>query len=288
VPTPIRTAGAILALTACLPTPHPLHAETFDTCAGFIDSLPATISTQGTWCLRKDLSTSIADGTAITISANNVTIDCNGYKIGGLAAGNGSLAYGISAIGRQNATVRNCTIRGFRFGVAMGAGASHLVEDNRFDNNLQAAILIYSPDSIARRNLVYDTGGLAGEKQVHAIEVNGDILDNRVANLYADEPGGTLIGIYATGEGAIVRGNTVSGFHMAAAQGGSVATAYGIFLQQARNRASDNHLSAHVPVPGYGIHALEPGSFCIGNTVANFIDAAIHPDCIRVGNLTAP
>src|SRR5690606_14995164 len=61
-------------------------ADDYDACAGFIDSVPATITSQGVWCLRKDLSTAIASGSAITIATNNVTIDCNGFKLGGLAA----------------------------------------------------------------------------------------------------------------------------------------------------------------------------------------------------------
>ena len=65
------------------------------------------------WCLRHDLSTSIVSGQAIDIQANNVAIDCNDFKIGGLAAGNGSMAVGIHALTRQNATVRHCNIRGF-------------------------------------------------------------------------------------------------------------------------------------------------------------------------------
>ena len=55
-------------------------AQSYDSCAGFIDSLPATITTQGTWCLRGDLATSVTSGNAITIATNNVTIDCMGNR----------------------------------------------------------------------------------------------------------------------------------------------------------------------------------------------------------------
>ncbi len=74
-------------------TLQPAHAaESYDNCTGFIDSVPATITTQGTWCLRKNLATNITTGNAITIATNNVTIDCNDFKIGGLAAGSASRA----------------------------------------------------------------------------------------------------------------------------------------------------------------------------------------------------
>ncbi|MDN5781750.1 MAG: hypothetical protein L0H23_06975, partial [Luteimonas sp.] len=87
---------ALLASALFLPT-SALAAESYDNCSHFIDSVPATISSQGVWCMRKDASTAITSGNAITISANNVVIDCNHFKIGGLAAGNASDAYGILA-----------------------------------------------------------------------------------------------------------------------------------------------------------------------------------------------
>src|SRR5688500_7900792 len=77
-------------------------AESYDNCTGFIDSLPAVITKQGTWCMRKDLSTAIDTGNAITVATNNVTIDCNDFKIGGLAAGVDTLAHGIVAADRKS------------------------------------------------------------------------------------------------------------------------------------------------------------------------------------------
>src|SRR5690606_3370431 len=99
-------------------------------------------STQGTWCLRKNLATNITSGAAIAIATNNVTIDCNDFKIGGLAAGDGSSARGIQGHGRQNATVRHCNVRGFYYGIYISGGAGHLVEDNRLDNNLYFGIYL--------------------------------------------------------------------------------------------------------------------------------------------------
>src|SRR6187200_130915 len=133
---PAPSLRRLLALLLLLPAaPIALAAEGYDACTGFIDSLPATITTQGTWCLRKDLSTAIAAGTAITLATNNVTLDCNGFKLGGLSGGADSQATAVSALERLNIAVRHCSIRGFSVGVSL-AGLStggHLVEDNRFD-----------------------------------------------------------------------------------------------------------------------------------------------------------
>src|SRR4249919_326642 len=116
----------------------PAHAETFHTCGTIIAIIPTVITTQGVYCLSHDVNTAITAGKAIDVQTNNVTIDCNGYKIGGLAGGTGSNAYGIFADTRLNITVRNCGIRGFYFGINLtgSGGAGHLVEDNRLDNNL--------------------------------------------------------------------------------------------------------------------------------------------------------
>src|SRR5690606_3094851 len=138
--------------------PGKANAETYATCTGFIDSLPATISTQGVWCLRKNLSTAITEGSAIVIATNNVTIDCNGFKVGGLAGGEYTLAMGIRATDRQNVTVRHCNVRGFYCGVQL-SGAGHLVEDSRFDNSSYAGIYVRGDNNLVRRNRVYDTGG---------------------------------------------------------------------------------------------------------------------------------
>ena len=61
---PIRFLALCLGTVAVLLAFHPreARAETYQTCAGFIDALPATITTQGVWCLRKDLGTAMASG----------------------------------------------------------------------------------------------------------------------------------------------------------------------------------------------------------------------------------
>src|SRR5690606_12556200 len=106
-------------------------AQSYSNCTGFINALPVVISTPGTWCLKKDLATSMNSGRVISIAANDVTIDCNDFKIGGLAAGSGSSATAISnSLGANNnhTTVRNCNIRGFHTGIALVGGGAHLVE----------------------------------------------------------------------------------------------------------------------------------------------------------------
>jgi hypothetical protein len=192
---------------------HDVRAETFNTCKGFITSLPTTITTQGTWCLAKDLVTAVSSGAAITVAVNNVNIDCNNFKLGGLAAGDASLTIGIHAVGRQNITVRNCAIRGFFAGILFegNAGGGHLVEANRLDNNLQTGIHVQGDGSTVRGNFVNATGGATGQTYAHGIATfdTVDVLDNTVADVNAlQDPYGMSVGY---NNGGVVAGNRIRG-----------------------------------------------------------------------------
>jgi parallel beta-helix repeat protein len=165
-------------------------AESYDNCTGYIETLPAYISTQGNWCLRKNLSTSITSGAAIVVQASNVTIDCNDFKIGGLAGGSGTMAIGIRSASRYNTTVRNCSVRGFWLGIVTEAGGGHLIEDNRFDGNTEVGISVYSPGSTVRNNLVLDTGGgTSSSNGAQGIVGSGgvDVINNTVAGVVSND-----------------------------------------------------------------------------------------------------
>jgi parallel beta-helix repeat protein len=170
----------LIPLLACATSR--VNAETVHSCTGFIDSLPAHISTQGVWCLRRNLATNISSGAAILIDTNNVTLDCNEFKIGGLSAGNSTLTSGIQAADRINVTVRNCSIRGFFTGIDLRLGSGHLVEHNRLDNNLYAGIFVSGENSLVRGNSVLDTGA-AGSGHAVGIRAYGHISDNVVINV---------------------------------------------------------------------------------------------------------
>jgi len=281
---------SILLLSA----PRPASAaESYDNCTGFIDSVPAVISTQGVWCLRANLGTNIGAGgsSAIVIGANNVTIDCNGFKLGGLAAGNGSQASGIRASDRQNVTVRHCNIRGFLYGIDLAGGAGHLVEDNRLDNNLYMGIQVAGDNNLVQRNRIYDTGGAAGTHSAYGIYADADVIDNTISGLFADLPNGGLFGIRVYTDGARVSGNTVTGLDMVSLQGGAVRSAQGIFTNAHHVRLSDNqvHGGTLAPISGVGIFVnggTSSSAYCLGNTVGGF-QTNIQCD-VSYGNLLLP
>jgi len=259
---------AILALTlaaTCALQPAEA-AQSYDNCTGFIESLPATITRQGTWCLRKDLSTSITSGAAITITANNATIDCNDYKIGGLGAGSASQASGISAVDRQNATIRHCNVRGFYSGIDLLGGAGHLVEDNRLDNNLRYGIHVIGDNGRVRRNAVYDTGGAAGVSTVTGIYAYADIVDNDVQGVFAETTPSWPTGIVAFGY--VASGNRVAGL-VPNVTGGGYAMGITGFIN--KTSVVGNQVTAGTfQVQGTGINSA---AICANNTVGGFSTA---------------
>jgi hypothetical protein len=207
---------ALLLLASLFAANQAAAAESYDNCNNYITSLPTVISTQGVWCFNKDLNTAITSGDAITVNTNNVTIDCNDFKLGGLAAGVGTTTHGIFANTRLNTTIRHCNIRGFFIGIYfIGNGGGHVIEDNRFDGNTAIGMNITGDGSVIRRNRVFDTGGSTAYS--HAIGIstlyNVDVIDNTVSGATARSTGnGNASGIFTdTDSSGRIIGNGVSG-----------------------------------------------------------------------------
>jgi len=136
------------------------HAETVNCTA--ITSVPVVITVQGIYCFTGHLATAIASGSAIDIQTNNVILDLNGFKLGGIAAGTGTNAIGIHAANRLNITIKNGTVRGFLEGIFLqdsGASQGHVIEDIRADLNTFVGIEVNGSGNIVRNNQVVTTGG---------------------------------------------------------------------------------------------------------------------------------
>ena len=202
-------AALLVALTAL---PSPATAETL-TCTE-ITSLPTTISTQGVYCMKKNFSMNLATGAAITVTVNNVTIDCNDFKIGNLPAGPSTQAVGVLAASRLNVRVRGCGIRGFQRGVSMSDGLYQL-ENNRFDNNYEVGAAVSGDGSVVRGNEIVDTGGstAAGVEDAYGLLVadDMDIVDNTITAVAAPVGSdGDAYGIASDGNDAgTIAGNRI-------------------------------------------------------------------------------
>ncbi|QSX79693.1 NosD domain-containing protein [Agrilutibacter solisilvae] len=282
---------AMLGLAVLL-APHAAQAaESYDNCTGFIDSVPATISTQGVWCLRKDLSTGLTDVAAITVANNNITIDCNGFKLGGLQAGTGTDSHGVStSADRQGVTVRRCNIRGFRVGINL-TGGGHVVEDNTLNGMTFQGINLVGDGSVARGNTVLTTGGSTHPTYLtYAVGIatayDVDVIDNTVNGVVptGDAGGnGNASGIYTyLNQAGTVSGNRVRGV---------AATGTGV-EQAIRNQASGRVTVVENTLNGSG-RAGSTGVLCgtsVGAAVRNVVsgfDTAVA-NCYGEANVEIP
>ena len=265
-------------------------AESYDNCAGTVASLPATIGTSGVWCMKSDLSTAMSSGVAISITANNVTLDCNGFRLGGLAAGTSTGATGIAALGRANVTVRNCIVRGFYDGVYLGGGSGNVVEDNRFDSNTRSGVRIDGDSYVIRRNLIMQTGlstvtstayGVFAPGAAGLIEANfiSGVAGNSTMFSFAN-----AVGIASGGSYSVVRGNDVTGVYSA-----GESAVVGIDSSGAKSKLLNNTVSAlHSPTgTRRGLNCTgAPTTVAAGNTIS---DASSTPDyvyaCLDSGNV---
>jgi len=278
-------AGMLLVLAA------PVGAETFHACDQFITTLPATLSTQGVYCLSQDVSTAQTSGNAISIANNNITIDCNGYKIGGLGGGASTDAYGIFAMDRLNITVRHCSVRGFRVGVALiGPSASGgLIEDNRLDQNRVAAIYTGGKSHTIRRNLISDTGGRPATNAA-GIRAGGDaveVSDNSITHVFAsgtDALTGSAVGIAFNGAGSVARGNRIQNL----LRGGTGETtgidAYGAYITVEGN--SMVLMNTDAAAAGRGVWGGIKTA-CRDNVISGWTNA-LELCSVALDNLSAP
>lgn len=273
----------IFALLVLLTTAIPARAaDSFEGCSGFIDSVPATITTQGVWCLRGDLATAINNGSAITIAANNVTLDCNRFKLGGLAAGPASNATGVFSES-ANAGVINCNIRGFRTGVYFLGAGGHLVEGNRFDNILSVAINILGQGAAIRDNRIFETGGSTLFPDYAAAIIttgNIDIINNFILFVSAGGATTTAYGISSSANGSgSIWNNRISGVSHSGAGGES----YGIRATSSTRIVLRNNDIKGNAVPGStGLRCPNNQGTAIGNVVAGFETGIVN--CAQTGN----
>ena len=282
---PATGAACAVAAALFLAAAPPTRAETHHHCSGFIDSLPAVLTTQGTWCLRKDLSTAQDAGDVITIGTNNVTIDCNGHKIGNLSATPPRNATGIRADGRSNLTVRGCSLRGFYAALYFSGGYSHLIEDNTFDGARSVGIWADGDSTIVRRNRVVDTGidDDIGLGDTEAIVVQGDVSrvhDNTVQGVYGTDDDDVMVaGILFFGHAHWIHDNQVSGLVLGTGTGDLI----GIRSNVSSQSIVERNMIVNPEGDGVGIDVYGGSQrpVCRDNHVRGFASAI--PNCLDGG-----
>ena len=264
-------AAALLALAVLFPTSEARAAESYDACTGTITALPYTINNPGTWCVKQHLFTSAITGAAITVNTSNVTIDCNNFKLDGTSAGQATANRGILASARSNVTVRNCSIRGFQYGIALvgAAGGDHLVEHNRLGGNTSYGIFVEGDGSLIRDNQVSLTGGSTLTPNAYGIYARYivDIADNIVGTVVGNGNAGNIIGIYTLNNtGGTVSGNRVHGLIKA----GNIGLRGILNSQSSRVVLVRNNVSGDGSTAGVGITCTNSTSRVKDTVISGF------------------
>jgi hypothetical protein len=168
--------------------------------------LPTTITTPGVYCLRSHHTLAEVPGSlliAITISANNVVLDLNGFRLAGPQTPN-TFSLGIFCESCRNVTVRNGTIVGFNTGIilgGLGGAIASVIEKIRVVRNTQTAIEVRGHAALIRDNEIVQPGGTTALGRVIGIEAVGSSM--RVINNDIDtvrDPNGEGAAIFILGE----------------------------------------------------------------------------------------
>lgn len=241
---------AFAALTWIALSPQTVLAE-ITNCIPIL-SVPFTITNPGIYCVNTDLTTAITSGAAITVSANVVTIDLNGRRLGGGFAGTASQTAGILAIDRRNITIRNGTIRGFREGISIratgiGQSTGHLIEDIQADGNTYNGIRLTGTNSVIRNNQVSNTGGSTAISTFNSFGLiaegsNNRVLNNDIMNVFSSDAAESANGIWADGPDVVVKDNRVSGISSSDTTS-PLSAARGIWTLDARAQVVGNQIS---------------------------------------------
>ena len=196
---PTRILGRLLAGSLVVLAPLATRARADETlyCNRYIVAVPYTISAPGHYCFQGNVVTAMTAGNAITINADDVLLDLNGFALDGTPAGTATAANGIFTSDRRRITVRNGAVRGFFDGIQLGAGGTRVanitVERMRTDRNaVSIAVRGLGGGHVVRDNVVTNSGGstVPGETNGVGISVYGgaDVANNVVVHTFGDSP----------------------------------------------------------------------------------------------------
>src|SRR4029453_8918589 len=161
-----------------------------------IPPLPATISSAGVYCLKSSRSvTEQLFFAAITINANNVVLDLNGFPLSGRGVPD-SHDIGILCNNCRNVTVKNGTVQGFSTGIALGTltpstSWANVIEDIRPVRNSFIGILASGHGVRIRNNHIVLTGRSAISDEAIGISAQGTsirVINNDIVT--TRQPGG--------------------------------------------------------------------------------------------------
>ncbi|MFH1630805.1 MAG: NosD domain-containing protein, partial [Candidatus Aenigmatarchaeota archaeon] len=245
-------------------------------------------------------------GTCFTIGANDVVLDCAGYKITGDGTG-----IGVDMLNYNNTIIKNCDITGFATGVDVDGISIGTVVNNSIYNNTQ-----YGIATVGTPNNANVTGNRVYNNSIHGILIPGGTGHNLTYNsVYNNTQGGiVLLGqpnivIYNnvtsnayglllissdnnTVTGNIINNNSDFGVAvMVTSDYNNITdniiannTAYGLMLtnnpavSNTSNNTFNNFLRNNITGNGVGIHSFQnnTNNTYINNTIANSTNQSFY------------
>jgi len=190
-----------------------------------INSVPYVVTSPGAYCVTTYITTNLSTGVAIEIRADNVILDFANGGLDDLAAGPSTVAIGVYALDRNNITIRNGTIRGFSYGIALENSSATFdntvgstISDMLLELNRSAAIEVRGANTILSKNLIQTTGNapIGGSVAISVFGPRAVLSQNNIIDTATETPDSDAIDIKIYGgAGCDVQGNrmvnTVSG-----------------------------------------------------------------------------
>ena len=243
---PMR-AYVLLVLAALLVWASPPARADTQACT-VLDTLPATITVPGRYCLEQNFVQAFEFGDAITINADDVVLDCNDHQI--RATSSASNATGISTSNaRRNVEVRNCQLDNFYVGMVFTGGVAE-------------------PGAVGNR-IIGNTILRTRQVAMYVIGSANLVEGNRIA-LSSGNVNGVVYGIYmyspaAQGVGNVIRGNHISDIKPTPPGDGNTVEAI-TFFNVRNTEVSGNVISGMYANTNWGTYGIK-GSQTSHNTI---------------------
>lgn len=107
----------------------------------------------GTTIISQDTTLTSDLNDSVEIDSDNVTLDCNGYTI------SGSGSFGVNVFGKNNVTIRNCTIEGFSTAIQYFNGSNFTLENSTIEQNSNGVFVFFADGNEFRNNVFSNNGG---------------------------------------------------------------------------------------------------------------------------------
>jgi cysteine-rich repeat protein/parallel beta-helix repeat protein len=206
-------------------------------------SLDDCVEISEDYILSQDLTCSGDDG--ITIAADDLTLDCNGFNINGTGVG-----AGISISNRENIVIRNCNITNFYYGIkSLNSREIQIIETNRIEDNDFYGIYLYQTNEtlINESTIVDDNNG------VYMISSEGINITDNVIDLNRK-----FYGIYSYGSNnnLIYNNSMTDNYH-------------GVYLVNSDNANVSNNVLDDSDVYSVFLHSTSDSSVFESNELTN-------------------